>query len=387
MTSPKKVAVVTGSRADYGLLYWPLRELQDDPQFELQLIVTGAHLEARFGSTVEAIEEDGFPIARKVALNLTDDSALTIARAFARCVSGMAEAFAKLEPDLLLILGDRYEILAAAQAALLCNVPVAHIAGGDVSEGAIDDAIRHAITKLSHLHFPTNAQSAARIVQMGEEPDRVEMVGSPGIDSIRLSKMLEAEELGRQLGCPLGQRNFAVTFHPVTLEPDYGEAQLRAMLTALSQLPTSDMIWLSSPNADPGGQSLGKIIENWTRGRQNVFVSENFGRLSYLSLVTLSDAVIGNSSSGLYEAPALQTPTVNIGNRQSGRLSANSVFDCEATAPAILRALEEALAFDRHSAQSPYGDGRSTHRILERLKQLEPRNELLHKSFYSIHRE
>ena len=379
----KKIAVVTGSRAEFGILHWVIADIRDDPELELALFVTGSHLAAAHGNTVREIEEAGFPVAARVPINLHDDSAEGIALSMGLCLTGMVKEFGETAPDIVVLLGDRFEIFAAAQAAMLLRIPIAHIAGGDVTEGAIDDAMRHSITKMAHLHFATNAESAERIAAMGEQPDRVFVTGSPALDHLHRTPLLDEPELEQSLGAPLGTRNFLLTFHPVTLEWDYGLGQLDNLLSVLdARLEAEDRLWITRSNADSGGKAINDRLDDWCSARDNTHIYTSLGQSRYFSLLAKADAAIGNSSSGLYEAPSFGTPTVNIGNRQGGRLVANSVFSCEPDSESVDAALTCALAFDRASAYNPYGDGRSSARIVSALKEAPPSRQLLHKRFF-----
>jgi UDP-hydrolysing UDP-N-acetyl-D-glucosamine 2-epimerase len=381
----RRIAVVTGSRAEFGIMRWVLQDIADDPDMELVLIVTGTHLEAAHGNTVEEIRASGLAIAAEVPLQLDDDSPLDIARAMGRALEGVAAVIDWAQPDLLLLLGDRFEILAAAQAAMLHRIPIAHIAGGDVTEGAIDDAIRHAITKLAHLHFVTNEQSAARVRQLGEDPARIFVTGTPALDHLRRTPLLTREALETQLGAPLGQRNILATFHSETLADDYGLGQLEALLAALdATYGSGDAVWFTKANADSGGAAINARIADWVADRSWTRLYPSLGHSSYLALMTYADLVIGNSSSGLYEAPAVGTPTVNVGARQGGRLTANSVFDAAPDLDAISAAIFAALAFDPASAVSPYGDGFASGRIVGHIRNAPPRSSLLVKRFFPL---
>lgn len=379
-----KVCVVTGSRAEYGLLYWVMRDLLEDPEIQLQVLATGMHLEPRFGMTVDVIEADGFTVDSRVPIGLSGDTPSTIAKAVSAGVAGVSDAIESLAPDLLLVLGDRFEILAAVQAAMVHGVPVAHIAGGDVTEGAFDEAIRHAITKMSHLHLVTNPQSGARVRQMGENPESIHVVGSPGLDHLRRTKLLDRDDLAGALGAPLGQKNLLVTFHPVTLERDGGRAELSALLDALSRVADDVAIWITRPNADPGNIVINALLDEWAHGRSNVHVHTSLGQVRYLSLMKHADAVVGNSSSGLYEAPSFDVVTVNVGERQAGRLAATSVMHVDADADAIHAAIEHALVTKLHDTVNPYGDGRSAARIVAVIKQVPDRQALLKKRFHEV---
>ena len=384
MSERRKIAVVTGSRAEYGLLYWILRDLADQPAVELQLIVTGMHLAPEFGLTVREIERDGLPIAARVEMLLSGDTPGSTAKSMALGLMGMSDALARLAPDLMLVLGDRFEIMAAAQAAMLHNIPIAHIAGGDTTEGAFDESIRHAITKMSHLHLVTTESSAARVRQMGEDPAHIHVVGSPGLDHLRRRPLLDRAALAESLGAPLGRRNLLITFHPVTLEAGEGRRQQQELLSVLGALDKETVCWFTLPNADTGGRALAADLQAWAVGRSNVRVSASLGQLRYLSLMAVVDAVVGNSSSGLYEAPSFRLPTVNIGDRQRGRLAATSVVHCEPDAESIAAALDRAWTLDCAEVVNPYGDGHSAARIVHALLDLELGESLLKKQFHLI---
>jgi UDP-hydrolysing UDP-N-acetyl-D-glucosamine 2-epimerase len=297
---------------------------------------------------------------------------------------GISDVIERLQPDAMLVLGDRFEILAAAQAAMVHNVPLVHIAGGDTTEGAFDEAIRHAITKMAHLHLVTNETARRRVVQMGEDPERVLMVGSPGLDHLRRRPLLDRVALEEALGSPLGARNALVTFHPATLEPDEGIWQQEEMLAALDTLSDEWTLWFTMPNADTGGRSLGAALKAWAQERPRAHLFASLGQLRYLSLMREADIVVGNSSSGLYEAPSFKVPTVNIGDRQRGRLSAASVVHSAAKRGDIRVALDRALALDCTTVENPYGDGRSAARIVDALRAMPPADHLLKKTFHAV---
>jgi UDP-N-acetylglucosamine 2-epimerase (non-hydrolysing)/GDP/UDP-N,N'-diacetylbacillosamine 2-epimerase (hydrolysing) len=379
----RRVCVVTGSRADYGLLYWILHDLRTETSIDLQLVVTGMHLSPEFGLTVREIELDGFEIARRVEMLLSSDTPCGVAKSIGLGVMGMSDALEQLQPDVVLVLGDRFEILAAAQACLVHCVPLAHIAGGDTTEGAFDESIRHAVTKMAHVHFVTNPESARRVRQLGEDPNRVHVVGSPGLDHLRRRALLGRDELERALDARLGTRNLLLTFHPVTLEPDHGRSQLEALLTVLDDLPKDVVFWITGANADTGGREIAAILEAWVaRNADRAYFHASLGQLRYLSLMSLVDAVVGNSSSGLYEAPSLGVASVDVGNRQRGRLAATSVIQCAPDPTKIRKALDSAMTLDCTGVVNPYGDGRTAGRVVGVLRDLPPAVELLKKRFY-----
>jgi UDP-hydrolysing UDP-N-acetyl-D-glucosamine 2-epimerase len=381
----QRVCVVTGSRSEYGLLYWVLRDLQAEPAIELQLIVTGMHLAPEFGTTVKQIEQDGFPISRRVEMLLSSDTPGGVAKSMGLGVIGMSDALEQLAPDIVLVLGDRFEILAVVQTCLVHRIPVAHVAGGDTSEGAFDESIRHAITKMSQVHFVTNEQSARRVRQMGEDLRNIHVVGSPGLDHLRRVPLLDRSALEQALSARLGERNLLLTFHPVTLQDDEGRGQFLELLAALERLDGDIKLWFTRPNADAGGRMLTALLDEWVAARgERAHVYSSLGQLRYLSLMAQVDAVVGNSSSGLYEAPSLEVPAVNIGDRQRGRLAASSVIHCEPRRDAIHEAIQRALALDCSGVVNPYGDGYSAGRIVSVLRDLSAPRQLLNKPFHTL---
>ena len=379
----RRICVVTGSRAEYGLLYWILHDLRSRADVELQLVVTGMHLSPEFGLTVHEIERDGFAIARRVEMLVSSDTAGGVAKSIGLGIMGMSDALEHLQPDVVMVLGDRFEILAAAEACLVHGIPLAHIAGGDTTEGAFDESIRHAITKMAHVHFVTNELSARRVRQLGEDPARVHVVGSPGLDQLRRRPLLTRAELEQALGAVLGPRNLLLTFHPVTLEPDHGRSQLDELLAALDGLAPDTFVWVTRPNADTGGREIGGALDEWVeRHESRARIYTSLGQLRYLSLMSQVDAVIGNSSSGLYEAPSLEVPTIDVGSRQAGRLAAGSVLRCPPERAAIRKAIDAAMALDCTGVESPYGDGHTASRVIDVLCSLPPATELLSKRFH-----
>lgn len=378
--------MVTGSRADYGLLYWVLRGLADAPGIALQIAVTGMHLAPEYGSTWKVIETDGFSVDAKVETVLASDSPVGIAKSIGLGVIGFGEVFARLRPDLLMVLGDRYEIFAAAQAAAMANIPIAHLAGGDTTEGAVDEVIRHSLTKMAHLHFTTNAPARQRVIQMGEAPERVFNVGSPGIDFIVRSKLLTREELEVSLGTTLLKRNFLITFHPATLDDEGAAvAQMDQLLAALEILDDGATRFIfTRPNSDAGARAIDQRLDAWLAGREAAVAYASLGQIRYLSLIAQVDVVIGNSSSGLYEVPSFRKPTVNIGDRQRGRLMAASVVNCAPIAEDIRNAVAHALAADYSNVVNHYGDGGSAGRIVAQLQATPDFQALLKKRFHDL---
>ena len=380
----RKICVVTGSRAEYGLLYWLMKEIQNDQDLELQIIATGMHLSPEFGLTYKVIEEDGFSINAKVEMLLSSDTPVGIGKSIGLGVIGFADVLDRLRPDMLVLLGDRYEILAAAQAALVSRIPIAHIAGGDTTEGAFDEAIRHSITKMSHLHFVTNEVAAKRVRQLGENPDNVYLVGSPGIDQIKRLQLLDRNQLEKELNFRLMNKNLLVTFHPVTLDSQSPHEQFQSLLYALDMIGTEVGIIFTMPNADTDGRSLMQMIEGYAALHPNACAHTSLGPLVYLSVLAQVNAVVGNSSSGLYEAPSFKIPTVNIGDRQKGRLQAQSVINCIPDAVSIKNAIQKAFTKDCSNTVNPYGDGESSQRIVAVLKSVVDYKQLLKKHFHDV---
>lgn len=378
--------MVTGTRAEYGLLRLVLDGLRTAEGVELQLLVTGAHLEPRFGLTVGEIEQDGFRIDARVPMQLESDTPQGVARSMGLALSGASDAFARHRPDVVVVLGDRFEIFAVAAAAMLAGIPIAHIHGGETTEGAFDEAIRHSVTKMSHLHFVAAEEYRQRVIQLGEDPARVFLVGGLGVDAIRRIPLLERAALEASLGIALGTRNLLVTFHPVTLEPATAGRQLGELLAALNLLPETQLIF-TMPNADTGSHVLIDMIERFVATHPNAAAFTSLGHHRYLSLLQFVDGVVGNSSSGLTEAPSFRIGTVNIGDRQKGRLRAESVIDCEPDRQAIGRAIARLYAPEFREAcrtvRNPYGDGGASERIVEVLR-VHPLAGVLKKRFHDI---
>jgi UDP-hydrolysing UDP-N-acetyl-D-glucosamine 2-epimerase len=341
----RKIAILTGTRAEYGLLYWLMRHIEKDPELELQIIATAMHLSPEFGLTYQLIEEDGFTLNAKIEMLLSSDTAVGITKSIGVCLISMADTLHQLSPDILVILGDRFESLAVAQAALVQNIPVAHIHGGELSEGAIDDAIRHAITKMSHLHFVAAEPYRKRVIQLGENPDHVFNVGAPGLERIARMKLLLKDELEKRIGFTLGNKlNFLITYHPATLSLNENTKVLQALFAALDYFPDSQLIFTKA-NADTAGRYINSQIDDYvSRHQHHAKAYVTMGELNYLSLLQYVDAMIGNSSSGIIEAPYFHLPTINIGNRQAKRLRASTIIDCEAESKMIIQAITIALS-------------------------------------------
>jgi len=382
----RKIAVVSGTRADYGLLYWIIKGINDDPNLKLQLIVTGTHLSPKYGLTIKNIEEDGFPVSTKVWMRLLSDTEKAVAMSMGEGMIGFAKAYESLKPDILVVLGDRYEILAAVAAAASFRIPIAHIHGGESTEGAVDELFRHAVTKMSHIHFPATKMYAERIVQMGENPKNVFCFGSPAIDNVNKLNLLTREALFADLVLPLGKKLGVVTYHPVTLENNTAGGQIREILRALKEY--EDVYWVFTyPNADTGGRIIIKSISDFlksnpTRGR--VFIS--LGQMKYLSLLKHADLMVGNSSSGLIEAPSFMLPVVNIGDRQKGRIKAANILDvrlCEKDRilAAITKAVSNRFKYSISKLKNPYGCGNASFYIVKTLSDINL-DSILQKNFF-----
>jgi GDP/UDP-N,N'-diacetylbacillosamine 2-epimerase (hydrolysing) len=367
----RKICVVTGTRADYGLLRWVMQGVKDEPQLQLQLIATGMHLSPEFGLTYKDIEQDGFSIDRKVEMLTSSDTPVGIAKSMGLGLIGFADALQTLKPDLLLVLGDRFEILAAVAAALVARLPVAHLHGGETTEGAFDEAIRHSITKMSHLHFVAAEEYRKRVIQLGEQPDKVHLVGGLGIDNIQRLRLLDRVALEASLDFRLGAKNLLVTFHPATLEDATSKEQMKELLAALDSLQETHLIF-TLPNADTDSRILVGMVQQYVATRPNARAYISLGQLRYLSCVAQVDGVIGNSSSGLMEVPTFRKGTVNIGDRQRGRLQAESVINCESTRQSIGAAIRTLYSADFQRvllrARNPYGEGGASERVVAVLR-------------------
>lgn len=341
----KKVAVFTGTRAEYGLLYWLMRGIQGDQSLKLQVIVSGTHLLPEFGETVRAIEEDGFTIDARVDMLLSSSSGVGIAKSIGVGTLGFADVLDRLKPDCVVVLGDRFEALAIAQTAMVMKIPLAHIHGGELTEGLIDEAIRHSITKMAHLHFTSTEVYRKRVIQLGEQPDRVFNVGAPALENIRRLPLLGQTELEDSLGFELGADPLLVTYHPVTLKQGGGIESLRDLLSALDEEVQRRKIVITFPNADTHGRDLIPLLHEFTNKHAGrVLLAQSLGQIRYLSLMKVAGAVVGNSSSGLLEAPALGVPTVDIGIRQQGRIKPETVVSSEDDLDSIRRAFSRALS-------------------------------------------
>lgn len=382
----RKICVITGTRAEYGLLRWLMQDITADPLLELQLVATGMHLSPEFGETYREIEADGFRIDRKVEMLLSADTPVAIGKSIGLGVIGFADVFRDLQPNLLVVLGDRFEALAAVSAALVSRVPVAHLHGGELTEGAVDDAIRHAITKMSHLHFVAAEAYRRRVIQLGEAPGRVHCVGGLGVDAIKRIDLLDRAELEARLGFTFKARNLLVTFHPETLSTGPATTQLAELLAALDGLEDTGLI-LTYPNADAGGRKLIEMLEMFASRHPNARAFSSLGQQGYLSCMAVCDGVVGNSSSGLLEAPSFHKGTINIGDRQRGRLLAGSVINCPAERDVLTATIGRLYSAEFQASLAevvnPYGDGGASRRILEVIRK-ENLDDLLAKGFHDL---
>jgi GDP/UDP-N,N'-diacetylbacillosamine 2-epimerase (hydrolysing) len=367
----RKIAVVTGTRAEYGLLRNTLLEIKKDKSLKLYLIVTGTHLSETYGYTKNEIVNDGFEIYQEIPILSESCSRSKMSKEMGLLMSSLSQTFENIEPDFLLILGDRYEIFASASVAMTMNIPIAHISGGEITEGAIDDQIRHAITKMAHLHFPGNEVYANNIIRMGEEDWRVFNVGDPGIENIKLTQFLNKEQLSIELGVEVDKNTILVTYHPVTLEIKSLEYQIDNLIQALSYL--NYKVIITYPNSDYGSDLIIKKINNFASRNNNVYLFKNIGTIKYLSIMKLCGAVVGNSSSAIVEAPYLKIPVVNIGNRQKGRLMAQNIISCE------YNSLSNDFSIVAKSTTSLYGDGNTSKEICKVIKNISLGSHLLKK--------
>ena len=380
----RKICVITGSRAEYGLLRWVMQDIKNDPNLELQIIVTGMHLSPVYGCTYHAIEEDKFRIDRKVEMLMSSDTSVGIAKSMGLGLIGFADALNDLQPDMVVVLGDRFEIFSAVAAALVAQVPVAHIHGGESTEGLIDESIRHSITKMSQIHFVAAEEYRRRVIQLGEDPDKVFLVGGLGIDSMQRLQLLDKVQLEREINFKFGLKNLLITFHPVTLEKFTAESQLSELLSVLAELQDTKLIF-TLPNAEANSHGLIKMVLNFVECNDNAFVFTSLGQLNYFSCIPHVDAVIGNSSSGLLEVPSFKKCCINIGDRQRGRLKADSVIDCEPTYDSIRSAIRRLYSADFQESLnhvvSPYGEGGASQKILSVIKEISL-DGILKKKFY-----
>lgn len=387
MTEKRKICVITGTRAEYGLLSLLMKEIDLKDELALQIVATGMHLSPEFGLTYQEIERDGFVIDRKVEMLLSSDTSVGITKSMGLALIGFADVYAQLQPDLIVVLGDRFEIYCAVSAAMVNRIPVAHLHGGETSQGVIDESIRHSITKMSHLHFTATETYRRRVIQLGEEPDRVFNVGAIGIDTIKKVNLLDRDSFEKSIDFKLGEKNLIITFHPVTLENKSAEYQFAELLQACDDLHDTHLIF-TLPNADTDGRILIKMIDDYTANRnERCRAFTSLGQIRYLSALQFMDGVVGNSSSGLIEAPSFKIGTINIGDRQKGRIKAPSVIDCEPNAASIKQAIDRLYSQNFQdslpSTQNPYEGGNTTEKIVEILRDYSLES-ILKKKFYDL---
>lgn len=382
----RKICVITGTRAEYGLLRWVMQGIKDDSELKLQIIATGMHLSPEFGLTYQAIQQDGFQIDRKVEMLTSSDTAVGIAKSMGLGLIGFADALHELQPDLIVVLGDRFEIFAAVSAALVARIPTAHLHGGETTEGAFDEALRHSITKMSHLHFVAAEAYRQRVIQLGEQRDRVFLVGGLGIDNIKRLQLLDRAALEASIDFKLGPKNLLITFHPVTLETATAANQMEELLAALADLKDTHLIF-TLPNADTDGRTMINMVEQFVIQHPNARAYTSLGQLCYLSCIAQVDGVLGNSSSGLAEVPSFKKGTINIGDRQRGRLQAASVINCEPSRASISIALTQLYSTDFQSTlrqvSNPYGEGGTSEKVVSILKNVNISN-VLKKKFCDL---
>jgi len=384
----KTICVVTSSRGDYGIFRPLLNKIMAAGDFKLHLIVTGSHLLRKFGSTYREIEKDGYKITKKVDIKLVNDTENGISRSIGLGVIGFSKALSELKPDLIILLGDRFEILACAIAAHVSRMPIAHIHGGEITEGAIDDAFRHAITKMSILHFTSTEEYRKRVIQLGESPNRVFNVGALGVDNIRVLKLFDKDALEKEIGFNFAKKNILVTFHPVTLEHNSSRLQFKELLKAIDNFVDVGVIF-TKPNADTGNSEIRDLIDKYVKKNKCRAISfENMGTLKYLSTLQFVSAVVGNSSSGVIEAPSFGIPTINIGDRQKGRLMAKSIINCMPQAKQICNAIKKVFSpkFVKFckTVNNPYGKGNAAEKIYRVIKGSINNLPSIKKTFYTI---
>lgn len=382
----KKIAVITGTRAEFGLLRPLIDKIHKSSQYELQLVVTAMHLSPEFGNTADEIEKAGYKISKKVECLLSSDTSVGINKSIGLAMIGFADAMDELNPDLVVILGDRSEMFAAATTSMIANIPIAHIHGGETTEGAYDEGIRHAVTKMSFLHFASTETYRQRIIQLGEHPNRVFNVGAIGLDSIRKLKLLSREEFEKSIGFSLGKRNILVTYHPVTLDDNTAKEQFDAILKTIKSLYDTHIIFTHA-NSDKNGRIINQMISQFVFENKDISVDfKSLGQLRYLSSLQFVDVVLGNSSSGILEVPYFSIPTINIGDRQKGRVMPESVINCEPVKSEIESALTKAFSSKfREKIKNQvqlYGNGNSSDQIMDVIE-VYPTNDLK-KEFYDL---
>jgi GDP/UDP-N,N'-diacetylbacillosamine 2-epimerase (hydrolysing) len=382
----RKICVVTGTRAEYGLLYWLMKEIEADDNLKLQIIVTGMHLSHEFGLTYKEIEKD-FKIDKKIEMLLSSDTSIGVSKSMGLAQISFSEAYEELKPDILVVLGDRYEIFSAVSAAMIARIPIAHLHGGETTEGAFDESIRHSITKMSHLHFTATEEYRNRVIQLGENPQRVYNVGGLGIDNIKKLKLLTKDEFEESINFKLAKKNIIVTFHPVTLETKTAKEQFLNLLEAIDKLKDTHIIFTKA-NSDTDGRIINSMIDEYVSKNSHKSVAfTSLGQLRYLSALQYVDAMVGNSSSGIAEAPSFKIGTINIGDRQKGRIMADSIIKCDSSSGAISNAFQRLYSnnFKKilRNSTNPYGDGGASKKIKDTIKDINL-DGILKKSFYDI---
>ncbi|EKQ51120.1 MULTISPECIES: UDP-N-acetylglucosamine 2-epimerase [unclassified Clostridium] len=380
----KKILVVTGTRAEYGLLYWTMKEIQSDNDLKLQLVVTGNHLIKEYGYTIDEIRKDGFNIDEEIDMIINSEKKSSIVKSMGIEMIEMAQCFERLQPDILLILGDRYETFVAATCAMMMNIPIAHMNGGELTEGAVDEQIRHAITKMSHLHFPGAEDYKTRIIKMGEEPWRVHNVGQSGIENIKRLELLEKKELEEQLNISFDKNIFLITYHPVTLHLENIEQQIDNLLNAIHKFDAKYIF--TYPNADFGSKIIVDKLNKFVKDNKDSYIYYSLGQKRYLSLLKYSTLMIGNSSSGIIEAPSFKLPVINIGNRQKGRLRSNNIIDVGYNEEEIINSINKVLYDEEfrknlNNIENVYGNGNVSKQIVNVLKSLTVNEKLMNKKF------
>lgn len=367
----KKICVITGTRAEYGLLKPIMDRIKNESSFDLQLIVTGMHLSPEFGLTYEEIEKDGFSIDEKIEILLSSDTNIGISKSMGLAMISFSEAYCRLKPDMIIVLGDRYEIFSATSVATVARIPVAHLYGGETTEGAIDEVFRHSITKMSYLHFTSTEKYRQRVVQLGEDPSRVFNVGAIGVENVKNIKLLNKEELENQLNFKFENYTILVTFHPVTLENNTSEEQFKNLLNAIDKFENLKVIFTKS-NSDTDGRIINMMIDKYVKKNKHKAVGfTSMGQKRYLSTMKYVDAVVGNSSSGIVEAPSFNITTINIGDRQKGRIQANSILNCNPNTDEITKLLSSVLSKEykkMNNIDNPYGNGEVSQKIVEIIK-------------------
>ena len=384
--SKRKVCIVTGSRAEYGLLYWLIKEVEADKDLKLQLIATGMHLSSEFGLTHKEIEKD-FKIDKKIDIHLSSDTSVGISKSMSIAQASFAKAYNNLKPDIVVVLGDRYEIFSAVSSAMISRIPIAHLHGGEATEGSIDEAIRHCITKMSHLHFTATEEYSKRVIQLGEDSKRVFNVGGAGIENIKRLKLLTKMKFEKSINFKLKKKNVLVTFHPVTLEVKTSKKHFQELLNSIEELEDTNIIFTKA-NSDADGKIINQMIDKYISKNSDKSIGvASLGQLKYLSALQYVDFVIGNSSSGLLEVPSFKIGTINIGDRQKGRIKADSVVDCLPNKKSIKKAIKIVYSkkFQKFlkDVKNPYGDGCASKKIIKVLKSVKLEN-ILKKTFFDI---